>query len=133
MAQPKGCDERGIAMPKNYKSNPDLRINSHELRKNMTLQEKHLWYDFLNSYEHSFRRQVVIGNYIVDFYCRKAKLVIEIDGSQHYTPESIQHDKERTEYLESCGIKVLRFLNKDIDRNFENSCAYIDQNVKQRL
>ena len=120
-------------MPKNYKSNPDLINNSHELRKNMTPEERHLWYDFLNSYEISFRRQVVIGNYIVDFYCRKAKLAIEIDGAQHYTPESIQYDKDRTEYLESCGIKVLRFLNKDINHNFENSCAYIDLNVKQRL
>jgi len=120
-------------MPRNYKANEDLHNNSHELRKNMTPQEKHLWYDFLNSYEISFRRQVVIGNYIVDFYCRKAKLAIEIDGAQHYIPDSIEYDKERTEYLESCGIKVLRFLNKDIDRNFENSCAYIDLNVKQRL
>ena len=75
----------------------------------------------------------MIGNYIVDFYCRKAKLAVEIDGAQHYTSESIQYDKERTEYLESCGIMVLRFLNKDIDRNFENSCVYIDLNVKQRL
>ena len=133
MAQPKGCDERGIAMPRNYEANENLRTNSHELRKNMTPQERHLWYDFLNSYEHSFRRQVIIGNYIVDFYCRKAKLAIEIDGTQHYIPDSIEYDKERTEYLESCGIKVLRFLNKDIDRNFENSCAYIDLNVKQRL
>ncbi len=120
-------------MPRNYESNTDLRSNSHELRKNMTPQEKHLWYDFLNFYEYSFRRQVVIGNYIVDFYCRIAKLAIEIDGAQHYIPDSIKYDKERTEYLESCGIKVLRFLNKDIDRNFENSCAYIDQNVRQRL
>ena len=133
MAQPKGCDERGIVMPKNYKANENLRSNSHELRKNMTPQEKHLWYDFLNSYGISFRRQVVIGNYIVDFYCRKAKLAIEIDGAQHYVPDSIEYDKERTEYLENCGIRVLRFLNNDIDRNFENSCAYIDQNVKQRL
>ncbi len=99
----------------------------------MTPQEKHLWHDFLNSYGISFRRQVVIGNYIVDFYCRKAKLAIEIDGAQHYVPDSIEYDKERTEYLENCGIRVLRFLNNDIDRNFENSCAYIDQNVKQRL
>ncbi|MBQ5323723.1 MAG: endonuclease domain-containing protein [Oscillospiraceae bacterium] len=120
-------------MPRNYEANKNLRSNSHELRKNMTPQERHLWYDFLNSYEISFRRQVIIRNYIVDFYCRKAKLAVEIDGTQHYTSESIQYDKERTEYLESCGIMVLRFLNKDIDRNFENSCVYIDLNVKQRL
>ena len=120
-------------MPRNYEANKNLRSNSHELRKNMTPQERHLWYDFLNSYEISFRRQVIIRNYIVDFYCRKAKLAVEIDGAQHYTSESIQYDKERTEYLESCGIMVLRFLNKDIDRNFENSCVYIDLNVKQRL
>lgn len=120
-------------MPKNYEANPNLRDKSHELRKNMTPEEKHLWYDFLNSYEVSFRRQSVIGNYIVDFYCRKANLAIEIDGAQHYTPDSLEYDKKRTEYLESCGIKVLRFLNKDINCNFTNSCAYIDQIVKQRL
>lgn len=120
-------------MPKNYESNPDLRTRSQELRKNMTPEEKHLWYDFLNSYDVSFRRQVVIGNYIVDFYFRKAKLAIEIDGAQHYTSDSIEYDRKRTEYLENCGIKVLRFLNKDINRNFENSCANIDQTVKQRL
>lgn len=120
-------------MPRNYKSNKDLRSNSHELRKNMTPEERRLWYDFLNSYEVSFRRQVVIGNYIVDFYCRKAKLAIEIDGAQHYTPDSIEYDRRRTEHLEKCGIKVLRFLNKDINCNFENTCACIDLNVKQRL
>ena len=117
----------------NKTNNSKLTGNAKVLRKNMTKEERHLWYDFLKTLSVTVNRQKVIGNYIVDFYCRKAKLAIEIDGAQHYIPDSIDYDKKRTEYLESCGIKVLRFLNKDIDRNFENSCAYIDQNVKQRL
>ena len=120
-------------MPRNFEANPKLRELSRELRKNMTPEENKLWYQFLRNYDIHFSRQRVIGNYIVDFYCRNAKLAVEIDGSQHYIPDSIEYDKKRTEYLESCGIKVLRFLNKDIDRNFENSCAYIDLNVKQRI
>ena len=76
-------------MPKNFESNPELRDKSRELRRNMTFEERQLWYHFLRNYEIHFSRQRVIGNYIADFYCRKANLVIEIDGAQHYTPDSI--------------------------------------------
>lgn len=120
-------------MPRNFGSNPELREKARELRKNMTPEENKLWYQFLRKYEIRFERQRVIGTYIVDFYCRKANLVIEIDGAQHYAPEAITYDKNRTEYLENCGIKVLRFLNKDIKFNFENVCAYIDKFIKSRM
>ena len=120
-------------MPKDFSSNPNLGENAKNLRKNMTPEERHLWYDFLKEYPVQFNRQRVIGNYIVDFYCRKAKLVIEIDGSQHYIPDGINYDKERTDYLNSLGIDVLRFVNKDIDQNFENVCAHIDMVVKRQM
>ena len=106
---------------------------AQELRKNMTPWERKLWYLFLCKYSVRFQRQKPIGNYIADFYCRKANLVIEIDGAQHYTPDSITYDKTRTEYFKSCGIEVLRFLNRDINRNFENVCAHIDKKVKSRM
>ena len=103
------------------------------LRKNMTLWERKLWYEFLRYYPLRFQRQKAIGNYIADFYCRKANLVIEIDGAQHYTPDSIAYDRTRTEYFKSCGIEVVRFLNRDINQNFENVCTYIDKKVKSMM
>ena len=120
-------------MPKNFDSNPNLGEKSKDLRKNMTPEEKHLWYDFLKTYPIQFNRQRVIGNYIVDFYCRRANLVIEIDGSQHYLSDAITYDKERTDYLNRAGIEVVRFLNKDINNNFINVCSHIDTVVKRRL
>ncbi len=114
-------------------TNKNLNFSAKELRKNMTPEEKHLWYDFLKTYPVQFNRQKVIGNYIVDFYCKNAKLVIEIDGAQHYEKDNAEYDKERTVYLNSIGIEVIRFLNKDIKYNFENSCKYIDNVVKKRI
>ena len=113
--------------------NENLQSNAKELRKNMTPEERHLWYDFLSDYSPRFRRQEILGEYIVDFYCREAKLIIEIDGVQHYTPYSIDYDKARTNYFSKFGIEVIRFLNKDINYNFENVCAYIDKIVKERV
>lgn len=113
--------------------NENLQKNARELRKNLTPEEKHLWYDYLSQYPVRFRRQEILGEYIVDFYCRKAKIIIEIDGSQHYFPEAIEYDKKRTEYFSGIGIEVLRFLNKDINLDFENVCTYIDKIVKQRV
>lgn len=126
-------DGGGIVLPRNFEANPKLRELSRELRKNMTPEENKLWYQFLRNYDVHFLRQRVIGNYIVDFYCRRANLVIEIDGAQHYEHDEIEYDKKRTEYLKTCGIDVLRFLNKDINYNFENVCVYIDKIVKRRL
>ena len=71
------------------------------MRKNMTRHEKHLWYDFLNKYPTRFQRQKTIDGYIADFYCHKAKLVVELDGTQHYENKAIEYDTERTETFES--------------------------------
>ena len=100
-------------MHKYLPSNKALKSHCQSLRREMTPEEKHLWYDFLKNYEIQFYRQKVIGNYIVDFYCRRAKLAIEIDGAQHYENDAIEYDLRRTEYLNSEGIAVLRFLNGD--------------------
>lgn len=104
-----------------------------ELRKNATRHENHLWYDFLSRYPVRFQRQKSIGNYIADFYCHKAKLVIELDGGQHFTDNEKEYDNQRTEYFESLGVSVLRFPNSDVDESFEGIYVLIDKTVKNRL
>ena len=99
----------------------------------MTKEENHLWYDFLRTYPVRFSRQKVLGKYIVDFYCAKAKLVIELDGSQHYDDKGIEKDALRTEFLEQYGLKVIRISNLDIKKNFDGVCLFIDSEVKQSL
>ena len=99
----------------------------------MTKEERHLWYDFLRDYQIRFYRQKVLGRYIADFYCAKAKLVIELDGSGHYTPEGKAHDIARTEFLEEFDLTVVRFLNSQINNNFRGVCEYIDILVKKAL
>ena len=101
------------------------------LRKNMTPWERKLWYNFLRNYPVWFQRQKAIGNYIVDFYCAKASLVIELDGGGHYSAEQKEKDALRTKELESMGLTVLRICNVDIDRNFEGVSEYIDLAVKR--
>ena len=103
-----------------------LTPNARNLRKNMTKEERHLWYDFLSNYHVRFQRQKAIDNFIADFYCDKAKLVIEIDGSQHYTKEGRERDEFRTEILEGYDLQVIRFTNNDINHNFIGVCRYID-------
>ena len=103
------------------------------LRQNMTPWERKLWYCFLKDYPIRFQRQKCIDEYIVDFYCFQAKLIIELDGSGHYEPEAIQKDKRRTEILEEYGFKVLRFTNLDIDKNFYGVCTVIDREVKGEI
>ena len=112
------------------KSNIVLAKN---LRKNATKQENHLWYDFLSKYEVRFQRQKAIDNFIADFYCHQAKLIIEIDGSQHYTEEGIKKDEFRTEILEEYGLMVIRFTNHQINTNFRGVCDYIDYIVRTTL
>ena len=102
-----------------------------ELRKNATRQENHLWYDFLRTYPVRFQRQKTIGGFIVDFYCHYAKLVIELDGSQHYTDEGKAYDAERTSILEKYGLSIMRFSNNDIDNKFQAVCNMIDQKIKE--
>lgn len=101
-----------------------------ELRKNATTEENHLWYDFLSKYPVRFQRQKAIGDFIADFYCKRAKLVIEIDGSQHYTADGKQKDKFRTEILKGFDLSVVRFTNLQIKINFRGVCEYIDSIVK---
>ena len=120
-------------MAKYLKADKNLNYSAKELRKNMTPEEKHLWYDFLKKYPIQFNRQKVIGEYIVDFYCKRANVVIEIDGAQHFEHENAEYDKKRTEYLNSVGIEVIRFINKNINYNFENTCKYIDKIIKNRI
>ena len=103
------------------------------LRKNMTPWERKLWYDFLRKYPIRFQRQKAIGNYIADFYCAKAGLVIELDGGGHYTPEQVKRDKLRTTDLESMNLRVIRICNSDIDRNFSGVCEYIDREARFSL
>ena len=91
----------------------------------MTKEERHLWYDFLKPLSLDFHRQKVINKYIVDFYCAKAKLVIELDGSQHYEAEGIISDKQRDEFLSGLGLTVLRYSNADINTNFRGVCEDI--------
>ena len=106
---------------------------ARNLRQNATPQENHLWYDFLSKYEIRFQRQKAIDNFIADFYCHKAKLVIEIDGSQHYTEDGLKKDEFRTEILEDYDLKVIRFTNYQIDTNFRGVCEYIDIVVQASL
>ena len=103
------------------------------LRKNMTPWERKLWYDFLRNYPIRFQRQKAIGNYIADFYCAKARLLIELDGGGHYTPEQAKKDELRTNDLESMRLTVVRICNLDIDRNFRGVCEYIDRVIKNSL
>ena len=113
--------------------NQKLKPISQHLRKNSTKEENLLWYNFLRLYKPQFRRQYVIGNYIVDFYCHRAKLVVELDGSQHCEPKKIEYDQARTAYLESQGLCVLRLSNLDVLQKFGNVCEYIDRSVKSRI
>ena len=117
-------------MPFTY--NRLLIMRAKELRKNMTPQERHLWYDFLSKYPVRFQRQKSIDNFIADFYCFKAKLIIELDGSQHYTDEGLARDNERTAILTSYGLEVIRFSNSDLDKNFYGVCEHIDNIVKAK-
>jgi very-short-patch-repair endonuclease len=112
--------------------NTGMKGLSQQLRKEQTKEENLLWYRFLRTYPLQFRRQYVIGSYIVDFYCHKARLAIELDGSQHYEPEELQKDRQRTAYLETQGVQVLRFTNLEVLRQFDAVCEKIDMCVKAR-
>jgi len=116
-----------------YKHNPNLTGNARKLRKEMTKEERHLWYDFLRQYPVRFLRQKVIDDYIVDFYCSKAGLVVELDGSQHYEPEGALHDSIRTHRLEKRNLVVIRIPNNAVNQNFAGVCEYIDLCTKHLL
>ena len=113
--------------------NKNLIPRAKELRKNATPQENELWYKFLRTYPIRFQRQKTIGQFIVDFYCHEVKLALELDGSQHFTPEGHTYDEARTAAIETFGVTVLRFTKQDIDSQFRAVCTQIDKAVHARL
>lgn len=115
------------------KHNKQLVPLAKQLRKEMAKEERHLWYDFLRAYPVRFSRQKILGKYIADFYCAEARLVIELDGSQHYEDRNAEKDAERTAFLEAYGLKVIRIPNNEVSKNFCGVCEYIDAAVKQSL
>ena len=117
-------------IPLNYEKKN--KANAQELRRNMTQEERKLWYQFLKTYPCRFRRQKQFRRYIVDFYCAQAGLVIELDGSQHYEEKNAEYDRERTEYLNKLGLEVIRISNREVNQNFQSVCEYIDRVVNAR-
>ena len=115
------------------KQNKQLVPLAKHLRKEMTKEERHLWYDFLRAYPVRFSRQKILGKYIADFYSAKAKLVIELDGSQHYEDIHTEKDSVRTAFLDAYGLTVIRIPNNEVNQNFRGVCAYIDAAVRQSL
>ena len=113
--------------------NSKLTSRAQNLRKNMTKEERKLWYEYLNNYPYRFRRQVTFGTYILDFYCAAAKLAVELDGSQHCEPAELLYDERRTAWLNSQGIYVLRFSNLDVLRNLSGVCQQIDLTISERI
>ena len=116
-----------------YRHNPALTDRAKALRKDMTKEERRLWYDYLRDYPFRFLRQKVIDDYIVDFYCAKAGLVIELDGSQHYEAAGVLRDQVRTAQIERHDLLVLRIPNNAVNENLRGVCEYIDAVVQYRL
>ena len=115
------------------RQNPSLPGFSQELRKRMTPEEKHLWYDFLQYLPLTIHRQKVIGHYIADFYIPEAKIVIELDGAQHFEPKHAEKDRKRDAYMNGLGILVLRYVNSDVNRYFSDVCDAIQYNIEDRV
>ena len=115
------------------KHNKSLVPNAKELRNNMTKEERHLWYDFLKEYPVRFSRQKILGKYIVDFYSASAKMVIELDGSQHYEEAWQRYDEIRDEFLKGYGLKIIRISNEGINKTFDGVCEYLDREIQQSL
>lgn len=110
----------------------ELTRRARELRKNMTKEERRLWYEFLRGYPIRFMRQRPMDRYILDFYCAQARLAVELDGSQHYAESGSDYDARRTEALNALGISVLRIPNNEVTRNFAGVCEWIDREVRRR-
>ena len=115
------------------KHNKSLVPNAKELRNNMTKEERHLWYDFLRDCSVRFSRQKVFGKYIVDFYSAEAKMIIELDGSQHFEEAGQSYDAMRDEYLKAYGLTIIRVPNNEINDNFDGVCEYLNNLIKQSL
>ena len=118
-----------MSLPYNNKLIPYAK----QLRKNATIWERKLWFYFLKDYPVRFQRQKAVGNFIVDFYCYKAQLIIELDGGGHFFEEQMNYDYKRTVLLEKHNLKVLRFTNLEIDKDFYGVCTIIDKEVKSRI
>ena len=114
------------------KDNKQLE-NARYLRQEMTPHERKLWYLFLRKYPVKIYKQRIIGRFIVDFYCASARLVIEVDGSQHYEKQGVEYDKERSLFLSELGLEILRFSNKEIDKAFNGVCEQIDIAIQGRI
>jgi len=113
--------------------NGDLKENVRQLRQNATKAEKKLWYEYLRGHEYRFVRQKIIGNYIIDFYCQKLKLAIEIDGESHLGDRNEEYDKTRTAELDRFGIKVLRFWNNEVVDGLSGVESCIEEEVVNRV
>ena len=118
-----------MALPRNGR----LLDNARSLRREMTKEERHLWYDFLRTHPAKFYRQKIVGNYILDFYCHTARLAIELDGSQHYSESGALRDRNRDAYFRSIGLEALHFANNQVDAEFYAVCSEIDAAVKARM
>ena len=114
------------------KDNSQLE-NARRLRREMTPHERKLWYIFLRKYPVKIYKQRIIGRFIVDFYCASARLVIELDGSGHYEPQGMSYDSARSAFLTALGLEVLRFSNRDVDKDFRGVCTQIDSTIQKRL
>ena len=123
----RGLITNGFCLP----YNPNLVPRANELRKNMTLAERKLWIEFFKNYPFKVIRQKIIDNYIVDFYCTKLSLVIEIDGSVHDSKDAQEYDEERTQILENYNLKVIRFRNEEVDQEFVKVCTIIREELNK--
>ena len=107
------------------KAKPELLARARAMRREMTRQERRLWFEFLRNLPVTVHRQKIFGPYIVDFYIAAGKLAVELDGSQHYEAEGQSYDEQRDGYLRSLGLTVLRYSNADIDQRFPSVCEDI--------
>jgi very-short-patch-repair endonuclease len=105
----------------------DLTAKAQVLRRDPTAPERKLWYEFLSARPEKFTRQKPLGSYIADFYCAQKQLVIELDGDSHFTADAEQRDRLRTAVLGFQSIRVLRFTNAEVMREFDAVCARIDE------
>ena len=117
---------------KDYQHNPAFTPVAQKLRKEMTSQEKRLWYQFLRNLSVPVHRQKIFGHYIVDFYCHEARLIIELDGSQHYEREGREKDADRDAYFYGLGIQVVRYSNAEVNRHFRAVCEDILNKIEER-
>jgi len=116
----------------NELNNPHLSKNARELRSAMTPEERHLWYDFLKHLPITVHRQKTLGPYIVDFYCAKARLIIEVDGSQHYEKQGQRSDQKRDHFFQQHNLLVLRYSNREIHQQFDGVCNDILHHLSAR-